>query len=112
MAISRQLYLNSLRGSSGSGNVTKNFNGWPVSPGGAHLVGENADGTANATTEMFIPGQAGNIVSARRLQEAMQEAWYKPSNIDNSRNVSNHGDIYFNQSFDFELRLERQKFLA
>jgi hypothetical protein len=27
MAISRQLYLNSLRGSSGSGNVTKNFNG-------------------------------------------------------------------------------------
>jgi hypothetical protein len=40
--------------------------GGPVKAGTAYLVGENPDGTPNATTELFVPNQSGTIVPANK----------------------------------------------
>lgn len=45
--------------------------GGPVRGGLAYMVGENADGTPNATTEIFVPNESGTILSARDSQALM-----------------------------------------
>lgn len=42
--------------------------GGPVRAGMAYPVGENADGTFNKTTEIFVPGTNGTIVDAKTTQ--------------------------------------------
>lgn len=103
-AIQEQQVINSLRAESRA-------SGGPVTAGKPYLVGDNPDGSANPTTELFIPGQSGSIVSAQRVQEALRQAGALPGgNVDNSKHFVNEGPINFNNSFDFELRLERRRF--
>lgn len=45
--------------------------GGPVSSGQPYAVGDNPDGSWNRTTELFIPGQSGTIVSNKEIRSAM-----------------------------------------
>lgn len=46
--------------------------GGPVSANQPYLVGENPDGSINSTTELFIPGSSGYIISSRSLNNALR----------------------------------------
>lgn len=45
--------------------------GGSVSSGTPYLVGDNPDGTPNATSEIFVPGQSGSIIPAQKTKELM-----------------------------------------
>jgi hypothetical protein len=45
--------------------------GGSVSPSGVYAVGDNPDGSWNATTELFVPSTAGNILSASDSRAAL-----------------------------------------
>lgn len=52
-------------------NIPGRAVGGPVSSGSPYLVGENADGTLNKTSELFVPRSAGRIINSKDLQDAM-----------------------------------------
>lgn len=78
-AISAQKQLISLK-------AQQRYKGWPVDWWTPYLVWENADGTPNATTELFVPRQSGTIVPAHQVQEALKSVVSNTS-IDNSRKL-------------------------
>jgi hypothetical protein len=45
--------------------------GGPVSASGVYAVGDNPDGSWNATTELFVPSTSGNILSASDSRAAL-----------------------------------------
>ncbi len=62
------------RGGAGYGGRTGNTaraTGGPVQAGRAYVVGDNPDGSWNATTEMFIPDGPGRVLSPRQSRAAM-----------------------------------------
>jgi len=52
-------------------NVRPRAAGGPVSPSGVYAVGDNPDGSWNATTELFVPSTAGTIMSAADSRAAL-----------------------------------------
>jgi len=52
-------------------SIANRASGGPVSSGQAYAVGDNPDGSWNPTTELFIPGQSGTIVSNKQIKQAL-----------------------------------------
>jgi hypothetical protein len=76
--------------------------GGPVSAGQSYVVGDNPDGTLNDTSELFIPGSSGSIMSSKDLQAALSGSGRQQSpglsknvtlRIDNF-NINNGGDSH------------------
>jgi hypothetical protein len=67
------------RGGAGYGSVMNNgargggarARGGPVEAGVPYLVGENPDGTPNATSELVIPHQSGTVLTAEQTRRAL-----------------------------------------
>lgn len=51
--------------------VSRRASGGPVSANRPYLVGENANGSINSTTELFVPRTSGNIVNSKSLQSML-----------------------------------------
>lgn len=79
-AISAQQQLNNSR-------TSQRYLWWPVQAWNPYFVWENADGSFNPTTELFIPRQSWTIVSASRIQKALQQA-NRPNNVNKSKNIT------------------------
>lgn len=86
-----------------TGNVQARVNGWPVTAGQPYVVWENADGSLNSTSELFVPSVSGTVVSAAQIRDAMQSA--NISN-DNSRKIE-IGSLTTQGWQDIERALER-----
>lgn len=52
-------------------SIANRASGGPVSSGQAYAVGDNPDGSWNATTELFVPGQSGTIVNSKQIKSAL-----------------------------------------
>jgi len=65
----------SIQGTTGTapvrGVVQAKASGGPVRAGESYLVGDNPDGTPNSTSEIFVPGTNGTILSSRETKQAM-----------------------------------------
>lgn len=79
-AIQAQRQLNAMK-------VSQRYNWWPVEAGRPYLVGENPDGSINRTTELFIPKQHGQIITASKLKQALSEV-SRGSSVDRSKSVT------------------------
>src|SRR5690606_11901941 len=53
--------------------------GGSVSANQPYFVGDNKDGSLNSTSELFIPGRSGTIVSASVLQKALGAGMNTPN---------------------------------
>ena len=74
---------------SSGGGKTGRASGGPVRARYPYLVGDNPDGSINRTTELFMPGTSGSIVSARKLRAALQSpgATTGSTSIDRSQKI-------------------------
>lgn len=74
--------------------------GGPVSAGTAYLVGENADGSPNATTELFVPSQSGTIIPAKQTQQILGGG--------SGMGVTMNNTYIINSQIDFDAALREQ----
>lgn len=69
-------------------DANNRFMGGPVRRGQPYFVGENRDGSLNRTSELFVPGQSGRIVSSGDLQQMLRGASQAPKGMPTARTLS------------------------
>lgn len=83
-----------LRRSTAYANERQRASGGPVSAGESYIVGENRDGSLNATSELFVPKTSGTIIPADQLQEmAYGGSTKKNVEINQTNHVYNNIDM-------------------
>lgn len=64
------------------------FMGGPVRRNQPYFVGENRDGSLNDTSELFVPGQSGRIISSKDLQSMLSGTAEAPTSMPARRTLT------------------------